>query len=552
MKKTLLLFITLCVSATFSIAQQVPRNLVVLEIGTGTWCPFCPSASNGADDLLENGYSVAVIKYHSGDVFANVYSQSRVAYYNISGFPTAFFDGMAPISGGGGASQTMFPQYSARVNQRMAVNSSFTIDVEGSHTCLTDFTAQVTLNKVATNNSSNLRLHAVLTEKNIPYPWQGLQEVNHACRMMVPNQFGTLVSFAGGNTQEHSLAFNVDPEWVFENLELVVFLQDQSTREIFQGTKIMLSDFLPEYDWDAGVSLIDSLPLASCNGIVEPKVNIMNYGSQTITSLDIYYHVNNGPAQSFAWTGSIDYLEQASVVLPAIDFIVEEENELVVYTMNPNSNSDECPSNDELSAIIPEAMITTQTVKLFLRTDAYPEETTWEIKNSDGEVLYSGGPYSVPNQTIMETFELVEEDCYTFGIYDSGGDGLITPGIVMLFYGNNITIYQGRDYGYGESTEFSTADPTAIPEFVSKDQIRIFPNPLKDIGMIDLHLVSDAEVEISLYNLAGQKLKNISSRHYAAGSHSISIDAGLLDPGFYLLVTKIGDEIVWQKITVVK
>ena len=39
----------------FVMAQAVPREMVVMEIGTGTWCTYCPGAAMGADDLLENG-----------------------------------------------------------------------------------------------------------------------------------------------------------------------------------------------------------------------------------------------------------------------------------------------------------------------------------------------------------------------------------------------------------------------------------------------------------------------------------------------------------------
>ena len=34
------------------------RNMVILEIGTGTWCQYCPGASMGAHDLLANGKTV--------------------------------------------------------------------------------------------------------------------------------------------------------------------------------------------------------------------------------------------------------------------------------------------------------------------------------------------------------------------------------------------------------------------------------------------------------------------------------------------------------------
>ena len=54
MKKTLLTFgAILAFLVTFS--QAVQRNQVVLEIGTGTGCQYCPGAAMGAHDLLTYG-----------------------------------------------------------------------------------------------------------------------------------------------------------------------------------------------------------------------------------------------------------------------------------------------------------------------------------------------------------------------------------------------------------------------------------------------------------------------------------------------------------------
>ena len=82
------------VLTTVFVYAQVPRNKVVQEIGTGTWCTYCPGAAMGADDLVANGCQVAVIEYHNGDAFTNTASDARNAYYSISGYPTAHFDGV--------------------------------------------------------------------------------------------------------------------------------------------------------------------------------------------------------------------------------------------------------------------------------------------------------------------------------------------------------------------------------------------------------------------------------------------------------------------------
>ena len=549
MKKSFLLFLSFFVMVLFVAAQQAPRNLVVVEIGTGTWCPYCPAASNGADDLLDNGYDVAVIKYHSGDSYANVYSNARVNYYNITGYPTAYFDGLSPVAGGGGSSQTMFPQYSSRVNQRMAVQSAFTIDLEGTHTCLTDFTAYVTVNKVATNTSSNLRLHAVLTEKHIPENWHGMTEINHACRLMIPNQNGTSVAFTGGNTQNLTLQFSPDPAWVFENMELVVFLQDQNTKEILQGAKLMLTDFMPEYSFDAAVIHIQNLPQAVCNGILEPHASIRNFGGEVLTSLDIVYHINNGATHTYSWTGSLDYLEQETVVLPSIDFTVEEDNQLVAHSMNPNGNPDECPSNDQMTQTIPLALFTPNSVKLFLRTDANPGETTWELKNSAGEILFSGGPYTTSGQMIQETFEL-EGECHIFSVHDSGGDGLLPPGFIWLYYGSNTIIYQGTGFGFGETTEFNTADPVGIAEKNQDAQATIYPNPVQNLATLVIGLEQSAPVSYKVYTATGQLVMDADAGWLSTGQHAMMIDASLWNAGLYIYRVQAGEKIHSGKFTV--
>ena len=55
--------------------------------------------------------------------------------------------------------------------------------------------------------------------------------------------------------------------------------------------------------------------------------------------------------------------------------------------------------------------------------DNYPNETTWNLKNSSGTTLYSGGPYSVAGSTVNVPICL-PNGCYIFTIYDAFGDGI--------------------------------------------------------------------------------------------------------------------------------
>ncbi len=93
--------ILMCVITLGLMSQQVARQKVIVEIGTGTWCQFCPGAAMGADDLVANGCQVGIIEYHNGDSFTNDASNYRnSSYYSITGYPTTHFDGVLEYVGG--------------------------------------------------------------------------------------------------------------------------------------------------------------------------------------------------------------------------------------------------------------------------------------------------------------------------------------------------------------------------------------------------------------------------------------------------------------------
>lgn len=126
MKKFTLLVASL-VMVTLIAQAQVQRNMVAVEIGTGTWCTYCPGAAMGADDLVANGKRVAIIENHNGDTYANNYSNARNTYYAISGYPTARFDGGNAVVGGSHTA-TMYPSYLPKYDLCIAVPSPITID----------------------------------------------------------------------------------------------------------------------------------------------------------------------------------------------------------------------------------------------------------------------------------------------------------------------------------------------------------------------------------------------------------------------------------------
>lgn len=242
MKNAVLMFLLL--GLVFSLSA-VPRNLVVVEIATGTWCGYCPGAAMGAHDLLANGHAVAIIKNHNGDNYANTYSNARNSYYGVSGYPTAYFDGLN-ASVGGSATQSMYSNYLPKVNARLQVPSKYEISAVGNAQG-NDYTVMVTVSKPEADTNTGVKLHAVLTQSNIPFNWGNQTTVDNVNRLMSPNQNGTNISLETGEQTTETLTFTMNSAWDVNNCEMVFFLQNNTSKEILQGVKYSLAELVGAY-----------------------------------------------------------------------------------------------------------------------------------------------------------------------------------------------------------------------------------------------------------------------------------------------------------------
>lgn len=248
--------VLLCVISLGLISQQVARQKVIVEIGTGTWCQYCPGAAMGADDLVANGCQVGNIEYHNGDSFTNDASNYRNSYYSVSGYPTAHFDGTLEYVGGSN-SQSMYSYYLPLYQQRYAVPCDFTVDIYGEHTGSV-YDVQLIVTKV-NGTWSDLTVQLVLTESEIVFSWQGQDHLNFVERLMAPDHFGTEVDFSTQSTATINLQFTMDDSWVADNCELVAFVQDEDTKEILQGNMVSIPNLQP-MQATAGFECNDNTP----------------------------------------------------------------------------------------------------------------------------------------------------------------------------------------------------------------------------------------------------------------------------------------------------
>jgi PKD repeat protein len=255
-------------------AQTVARQMVVVEVGTGTWCTYCPGAAMGVDDLLANGKKVAVVENHNGDSYANAFSNARNSKYGISGYPTATFDGNQAVVGGN-HSTSMYNSYLPKYNSAIAIASPVEMTMTETHTGL-DYTVTCVVTKTDAVAATNILLHFAVTQSEIMQNWQGQTHLEHVNRLMVPSQNGTVIDFTSGPVQTVVLTFSMDPAWPLEHCEFVAWLQNNDTGQgncpggtvkkwtTFQGIKRGVIDLTPDFTV-ASTSVNTGVPVAFTN-----------------------------------------------------------------------------------------------------------------------------------------------------------------------------------------------------------------------------------------------------------------------------------------------
>jgi hypothetical protein len=94
---------------------------------------------------------------------------------------------------------------------------------------------------------------------------------------------------------------------------------------------------------------------------------------------------------------------------------------------------------------------------------------------------------------------------------------------------------------------FKSATLLNVPDFdeeeedlTIKDQLKVFPNPLRSNATIEFDLKTSSDVMIKVYNLSGRVVKQINKDDLNAGNHQISFNASDLPNGTYIIQMQAG------------
>jgi hypothetical protein len=235
--------------------------------------------------------------------------------------------------------------------------------------------------------------HLVVVEKHIHYnnaPGNnGEKDFYNVMRKMLPSADGTPLasSFQPGGYFVYREAWKLSNITTLSELNVIGFVQNNMSKAVQQAAIAIATPITGLYANDVEITGLGSLLPEYCVNNIAPVVHFRNTGSEPVTSINFHYKVNSGDVADYPWTGNLNFLDEATIQLPAYTFGLENSNLLTVYADGINGVNDDYPRNDTIRTSFEAAKQTGEEVFLSIKTDNYPEETTWNITDVAGNTL---------------------------------------------------------------------------------------------------------------------------------------------------------------------
>ncbi|AWH84874.1 hypothetical protein HYN59_06935 [Flavobacterium album] len=287
--------------------------------------------------------------------------------------------------------------------------------------------------------------------------------------------------------------------------------------------------------------------LCTVGDAVQVQGKLKNFGENNITTATVVLKDNTGAVVATqTYNGNFPQFNNAA----SINFNNVVLNPESTYTMEITSINGSTPAHPE-AATAPVAfsvagVAPNNNIEVRVHTDNYPHEITWQIKNSAGTLVASGGPYlegpgeygaggadantvKIHNVTLPGT----SPECFTLVVKDAAGDGWSAGDGGIEIYSNGVAAYQNLNIGNFGST-LSTpkafrAMGTLGTETITNETFAMYPNPTTGI----LNFTTQETVDVTVLDLTGKVV------YTAKGiENGGSVNLGSLQSGMYIAKIK--------------
>ncbi len=210
------------------------NRTVFIETFTSVDCSICNAEEEPALKQIAQNYSrneVIILAYHGffgNDPWQIEKGDDRAEYYGgVAGTPNVWFDGtLNKVGGTGQGVDAMYNVYADFINQRAPINTHVSIEIDGEIVG-SKATISISVNYTVNESTSNLFLRFALVEDGLihdgrTYDW-------------VMRDFSE--RWLSGVTFPYNVQkpFDLDSSWNMDNLRAVVWVQEDTEREVSQA-----------------------------------------------------------------------------------------------------------------------------------------------------------------------------------------------------------------------------------------------------------------------------------------------------------------------------
>lgn len=575
-----LLTLAFSVNAQQYVSTEPANRNVILEEFTGRGCGYCTDGHRIANQIMAaNPGRVWAINIHAGGYAQSSYPNMITTDgntihggFSISGYPT----GVVNRTTAAGIDRGQWTgQANTQLNQAAECNVAGIARIN-PETRLATITVEVyyTGNSSVTENYLTVAMlqDSILGSQSDygnynPTQWLNGQYVHmHILRDVItpsawgeaisPTTAGTLIT----KTYEYQIPEVIgSPNGVDVVLDHIFFLawvsertQGQATRPILTACELEKTTLTDEPIYPA-MGAVTQIIAASCTMEKDFDFSVANIGTETLTSLKFNAEVAD-MSYEFEWTGELPSGENTkmefSMAVPYGNYVgtlrITEANgqafeNSTVFLAESQEWAEVDAEGDETD------------IKVYIVQDQFGEQITWDIINSAGDIVASGGPYQhligsgSTQVNVGNVNGIATNECYLFRIYDSNGNGICCNygnGYYYLKDANGNRFIEGAgDYGEGTTNLFSIhKHGDAVNEAMSSS-FNIYPNPANSKIYVDGEDVGAVEV----YNSLGQKVATVE------GTERTSVDITSFENGVYVVrvITNEG-AVTTQKVTIAR
>jgi hypothetical protein len=160
-----------------------------------------------------------------------------------------------------------------------------------------------------------------------------------------------------------------------------------------------------------------------------------------------------------------------------------------------------------------------------------------------GPLFYQVIASYLNNDDLLGAGTTAQENNYSFT------DTRVRPGLTYSYmledvdYSNNVVQHAPLTVSIPENILFANADFRLEP---------VYPNPFNPAFTLPFELNRAMDVRINMYDISGRQVRTIANGHMQAGRYDTRVDASHLNSGIYFVRAVIGDQVLTQKVLLVK